>query len=61
MSATTELNVVPNDDPKAGHCSESGLPQISMWRRTYMAEEGDTAVLPCRVQVSLFTFKRLRA
>ncbi|XP_023331344.1 neural/ectodermal development factor IMP-L2 [Eurytemora carolleeae] len=57
VSATTELNVVPNDDPKAGHCSESGLPQISMWRRTYMAEEGDTAVLPCRVQNDASDYK----
>jgi len=55
-SATTRVNVVPSNDVK-GHCVETGKPKISMWRGTYMIEEGDTATLPCRVQNDVLDYR----
>jgi len=64
VSMTTEVNMTPTDPSTssavlnsdsaasavASRCIASGRPSISMWRGTYMLEEGGTASLPCRVQ-----------
>jgi len=55
-SATTQVNVVPADDIQ-GHCVDNGRPRISMWKGTYMIEEGDTARLPCRVQNDVLDYQ----
>lgn len=50
VSTTTILKVVPNDGEAAGVCVDNGRPSISLWKETLLVEEGDTAVLPCRVE-----------
>jgi len=55
-SATTRVNVV-NSEGVQGHCIETGKPKISMWKGTYMLEEGDTARLPCRVQNDVLDYR----
>lgn len=56
-SSTTRLNVLPPDEDVQGHCVETGRPKISMWKGTYMIEEGDTARLPCRVQNDVLDYR----
>lgn len=38
-------------------CVDSGRPSISVWRGTYMLEEGGTAILPCRVQNNVADYR----
>lgn len=50
-SATTQLNLVQTDlTPSCG--ADSDRPLISLWKKTYMVEEGQQAILTCRVKES---------
>ena len=50
MSSVTVVNVVPNEVPNV-RCIMTGKPEIAIWKETLLVEEGDTARLPCAVQV----------
>jgi len=48
VSALTQVNSVPSD--LAPSCSGADRPLISLWKKTYMVEEGQQAILSCRVK-----------
>lgn len=52
VSSVTTLNVVESEEDKkeGGVCADAGNISISMWRPTLLVEEGDIAILPCRVE-----------